>query len=244
MTLSKTNHERFVVLLSGGQDSTTCLYAALNAGAKHVCAVSIWYGQRHDVELQAATDVLDRARVDYPDVDIVAEHVNVGRVLVGTSPLVSDSTLGQYDDISALPDGVEPTFVPGRNLLFLTIAANRAANCEATCVVTGLCEADFAGYYDCRREFVDAAEVAIAQAFVGASEYIEVWTPLMSMSKAQSVEYAQGFKGCIDALSFSHTCYAGSVPPCGKCHACLLRVRGFDEAGIEDPLVLRLRKTA
>jgi 7-cyano-7-deazaguanine synthase len=229
--------KRVVLLLSGGQDSTTCLFWALAAGAAEVHALSVWYGQRHDAELQAAVDVLEVARRHYPQAQLHHEQLQMGRVLIGTSPLVSDTVLGQYDHTDQLPGGVEPTFVPGRNLLFLTLAANRAAAVRADVLVTGVCEEDFGGYYDCRRAFVDATERAVAQGFVGSDEWLPILTPLMRLDKAASVRLAQALPGCMEALGVSHTCYAGSRPPCGRCHACHLRARGFAQAGVVDPLL-------
>jgi len=229
--------KRVVLLLSGGQDSTTCLFWALDAGASEVHALSVWYGQRHDAELRAARAVLQVAQAHYPRVVLRHEEVQMGRVLVGTSPLVSDAPLGLYANADDLPGGVEPTFVPGRNLLFLTLAANRAAAVKADALVTGVCEEDFGGYFDCRRTFVDAAEEAIAQAVVGRDHWLPVLTPLMRLDKAASVRLATTLQGCMDALAVSHTCYAGQTPPCGQCHACLLRARGFAQAGVRDPLL-------
>lgn len=226
-----------VVLLSGGQDSTTCLYWALNKGFSRLLCLSIHYGQRHDLEIESARAVLERARQDYPDATLEHEQLLLGRVLTSSSPLVSDTPLGQYESPNHLPGGVESTFVPGRNLLFLILAANRAAAFGATAIVTGVCEEDFGGYYDCRRAFIDAAEVAIAQAFVGRDRWVDILTPLMRLSKADAVRLAQGLPGCMEALGVSHTCYAGQRPPCGKCHACHLRARGFAEAGVPDPLL-------
>jgi 7-cyano-7-deazaguanine synthase len=228
-----------VVLLSGGQDSTTCLYWALANGAKHVYCLSAWYGQRHDREMQAAREVVALARTHYPDARIDHEELSLGKVLRGTSPLVSDGELGHYEKVEDLPGGVEPTFVPGRNLLFFVLAANRAAMVGARALVTGVCEEDFGGYYDCRRLFCDAAETAISQAFVGGDEWLTVLTPLMNRTKKATVELAQSLHGCMDALAYTHTCYAGEFPPCGTCHACHLRSRGFEQAGVPDPLTLR-----
>lgn len=229
--------KRVVLLLSGGQDSTTCLFWALANGATEVHALSVWYGQRHDAELRAARAVLQVAQARYPRATLHHEEVHLGRVLAGTSPLVSDAPLGLYSSVEELPGGVEPTFVPARNLLFLSLAANRAAVVSADALVTGVCEEDFGGYFDCRRAFVDAAEVAIAQALVGESSWRPILTPLMRLSKADTVRLAWQLPGCMEALAVSHTCYAGQTPPCGQCHACHLRARGFAQAGIADPLL-------
>lgn len=244
-----------VVLLSGGQDSTTCLWWTLyriqeivTQGPPEAHAVvtprvrclSIHYGQRHSVEIEAAEKVVAIAREQFPHIEIEHVHVNVGSVFGGDSPLVSDNEVGQYDTADDLPGGTEPTFVVGRNLLFLTIAANHAAQVDASCIVTGVCEEDYGGYPDCRRRFIDAAEVAIAQAVKGRSEWVEIATPLMHLNKRESVELAVSLDGCMEALAWTHTCYRGEVPPCGKCHACHLRARGFREAGVPDPLLERV----
>jgi 7-cyano-7-deazaguanine synthase len=229
-----------IILLSGGQDSTTCLFWALEQGYDVAC-LSIWYGQRHKIELQAAQDVVRIARTHYPGRRIDHENLPVGNVLNSTSPLVSSNDLGKYENIADLPGGVEPTFVPGRNILFLTLAANRAAELDATAIITGLCQEDFGGYYDCRREFVDAMEIAIAQGLIGQNTWLSIETPLMDLDKGASVKMAADLRGCMEALGSSHTCYAGEFPPCGTCHACHLRARGFEEAGVPDPLISEAR---
>lgn len=223
-----------LVLLSGGQDSTTCLYWAKQRFSE-VMAVSIGYGQRHEVELVAAKKIAQMADVSY-------EHIDLNKVLTGSSPLVSDNPLGKYSGVDSLPGGIEPTFVPGRNILFLTVAANRAAAGGALNLVTGVCEEDFGGYPDCRREFIDSMETALSLGITGKSGHFKIHTPLMSLSKKQSVQLAMELPGCMEALAYSHTCYDGQVPPCGKCHACLLRARGFDEAGVPDPLIERCKE--
>lgn len=228
-----------VVLLSGGQDSTTCLYWTLQRFARVHC-LSIHYGQRHAIEIEAARKIVEMARQEYPDATITHEEQSLGCVLSSTSPLTNDAfSLGKYEQLDDLPGGVEPTFVPGRNLLFLVIAANRAAAIGAEDIVTGVCQEDFGGYFDCRRAFVDAMEVALSQGMVGTDSGYRVHTPLMDLSKAQSVHLAALMRGCFDALTWSHTCYDGQHPPCGKCHACHLRVRGFDDAGLADPIYQR-----
>jgi 7-cyano-7-deazaguanine synthase len=228
-------NQTVVVLFSGGQDSTTCLFKVLAAGAKRVYALTISYGQRHDVEVAAARRVLETARAWY-SVCIEHEEIDLGPVFQSRSPLVTSSAVPTYDQ--APPDsGVQATFVEGRNLLFLTLAANRAAAVGADALVTGVCETDSGGYPDCRRDFIDAAEKAIARAFVGEDSWIPVHTPLMRLNKADTVRLATTLPGCLEALAHSHTCYAGKTPPCGQCHACVLRARGFAEAGVSDPLL-------
>ena len=220
-----------LVVLSGGQDSTTCL-ALAKQQFDMVHAITFDYGQRHAIELDSAMAVAKAIGVESHEV------LTLGRVLKGTSPLVSDTSLGQYDSVADLPGGVEPTFVPGRNLLFMTLAANRAAVLGVKDLFLGLCEEDFGGYYDCRQVFVDAMALALGEGIWGDPEAFRVHTPLMKLSKADSVRLAVNTLGIEfeSVFKHTHTCYAGVKGGCGKCHACHLRDRGFTEAGVADPI--------
>lgn len=224
-----------VVVLSGGQDSTTCLYWALAQGFK-VHAITFDYNQRHRREIDAASIIAARAGVDH-------EVITLGPVLKGTSPLVSDNELEQYPDHHSLPGGLEKTFVPMRNQLFLTIAANRAYVLGAEALVTGVCQEDSGGYPDCRQLFIDAFAAACDTGTFtgedGAPEGLEIHTPLMNLTKAESVNLALDLEGCYAALAWSHTGYDGAYPPVGRDHATLLRAKGFEQALVPDPLVLR-----
>jgi 7-cyano-7-deazaguanine synthase len=236
---------RAIVVLSGGQDSTTCLYWALHAGAK-VHAVTFDYNQRHKREIDAARDVVMLATRQYPGQILSHEVVSLGPVLQGTSPLVSGEKLEQYKDHASLPGGLEKTFVPMRNQLFLTIAANRAAVHECEALITGVCEEDYGGYPDCRSGFIRALQHACNTGTFtgenGAPHSIAIMTPLMKLTKAQSVDLAMSLPGCYKALAYTHTSYDGQYPPIGKDHATLLRAKGFERAGVPDPLVLRAFK--
>lgn len=221
-----------LVILSGGQDSTTCLFWALSQ-FDEVKAVTFNYGQRHAVEIEAARKVASMAGVPH-------EVVELGAILRGTSPLVSGEKLEQYEDFNSLPGGLEKTFVPGRNALFLVIAANLAYCDDCDALVTGVCEEDFGGYPDCRQVFIDAMDCAINRAlFLDDSRRLSIETPLMEMSKAETVLFAKNFHGCMEALAYTHTSYDGQFPPTGHDHATLLRAKGFAEAGVPDPLVMR-----
>lgn len=227
---------KVLVILSGGQDSTTCLFWAKDH-FDEVYAVTYDYGQRHQRELQAAIKVARMANV--------VEHsvLSVGKILQGASPLVSDSALEQYSDMHSLPGGLEKTFVPGRNLLFLTLAANHAYARGILKVVTGVCQEDFGGYPDCRQTFIDSAQETIRRGF-GYDDNdrfadFEIITPLMNLTKAATVRMAYMLPQCWDALAYTHTSYDGAYPPVGNDHATLLRAKGFLEAGLPDPLVIR-----
>lgn len=230
-------NKKAIVVLSGGQDSTTCAFYARRQGFE-LHAVTFDYGQRHAREIEAARRVAQMVGVASHEV------VELGAgVLKGTSPLVSDAPLEQYANHQSLPGGLEKTFVPMRNQLFLTIAANRAYVLGTNVLYTGVCEEDFGGYPDCRLSFIDLlAEASTEGTFDGSNGVphgLRIYTPLMHLSKAESVKLALELDGCYEALAFSHTSYDGAYPPTGHDHATLLRAKGFEEANVPDPLVLR-----
>lgn len=231
---------RAIVLLSGGQDSVTCLFLAAE-NYKSVHALTINYGQRHAVELQAARTAAMIANV------ATHEIIDLPQVLVSRSPLTDRSKeVGQYESVSDLPGGVEPTFVPGRNILFLTLAGNRLASIDAEAIYIGVSQEDFGGYWDCRGEFIEAMQEALESGLYGSRRAVPLLTPLLDLDKRETVltalSMAQRGSRVMEALAHSHTCYRGDVPPCQKCHACLLRAKGFAAAGVADPLVERLQK--
>jgi 7-cyano-7-deazaguanine synthase len=230
-----------MVILSGGQDSTTCLFWA-KQHFDEVHAVTFDYGQKHRIEIGAACVVAQMAGVASHEI------IEVPGILQGRSPLIDQSVeLERYTDFASMDatigDRVELTFVPMRNLLFIVLAANRAICKDIRDLVTGVCQADNANYPDCRESFVMKAEDAISYALGldrhGMGPLFEVHTPLMDMSKAQSVGLAQTLPGCMEALAHSHTAYDGRYPPNGSDHASILRAHGFEEAGVPDPLVVR-----
>jgi 7-cyano-7-deazaguanine synthase len=227
--------KKAMVVLSGGQDSTTCLYWA-KAVFKEVHAVTFDYGQRHALELDAARTVARMAGVASHEV------VEVPGVLRSRSPLTDPNVeLETYSDFESMDaiigDRVELTFVPMRNAFFLTLAANLALARDCYHLVTGVCQQDNANYPDCRQTFIEAQESTINEAL--GIDTFRIHAPLMSLSKAEIVRFAQQIPGCMDAMAYSHTCYAGQFPPCGECHSCVLRAHGFAQAGVSDPLVVR-----
>ncbi len=230
-----------VVVLSGGQDSTTCLFNSIRKfGKDNVYAVTFDYGQRHAIELESAAIVAKLAGVAERHETIVLPK----GLLHSTSPLVSDNELEQYADANSLPGGIEKTFVPMRNQFFLTLAANRCASVGAEALVTGVSGEDYGGYPDCRMNFIGAFQIACNTGTFtgeeGAPKKLRVEVPLMFLTKKETVEMAVNLgPECYRALSYSHTAYDGKYPPTGKDHASLLRARGFEEALVSDPLVLR-----
>jgi 7-cyano-7-deazaguanine synthase len=222
-----------LVVLSGGQDSTTCLYWAKER-FREVHAVTFDYGQKHLRELEAAARIASLAGVR------THETIDIKGAMESTSPLVNTiRPVGHYGSVEDLPGGIEPTFIPCRNILFLTIAANRAAVWGTKDLVIGVSAVDYGGYPDCRPGFINFMEETLRQ---GLEMDMTIHAPLISMSKKDAVLLALTLPGCMDALALSHTCYEGLYPPCGTCHACLLSAKGFQEAGVADPLMLSLRK--
>ncbi len=231
--------DALVIVLSGGQDSTTCLFWAKQQhpdAALHTVVFD--YGQRHTRELEAAEAVAKLAGV--------ASHrvVRIPDVLRSASPLVSASELETYSDAAAMDqvigNRIEKTFVPLRNPLFLIIAANYALSLGARAVVTGVCAMDEANYPDCRPGFLNSME-SMLQLALGNDSQPQLWAPLLYKTKAETVRLAQQV-GALPALAYSHTCYANEYPPCGQCHACLLRAAGFAAVSTPDPLIERAKE--
>jgi 7-cyano-7-deazaguanine synthase len=214
-----------LVVLSGGQDSTTCLYWALREfGEGQVAALTFDYGQRHRLELDCARNVAATAKVPHTVLPI-----DTFAALGGNS--LTDATIG----VEAATDGLPNTFVPGRNIIFLSFAAAVAYQKRIKNLVTGVAQTDYSGYPDCREETIAALERTIN---LGMETEITIHTPLMHLSKKETVELARDV-GALAAMADTHTCYEGQRPPFVKCPACRLRAKGFAEAGIADPLVVR-----
>jgi 7-cyano-7-deazaguanine synthase len=222
-----------LVILSGGQDSTTCAVQA-QLECERVCGVTFNYGQRHQLELEAAIAIASELKLDQYEV------INLPKgILQSVSPLVSQNTVETYGSAEQLPSGIANTFIPCRNLLFLTIAANRAAQWDCEIIYTGVNQTDYSGYPDCRKPFIDRAMAAINQAIRGEDFGLDIAAPLLFYSKAQTVRLAYDILGAErfdEVFSQTHTCYNNVRGGCGKCAACLLRDKGFKEAGIDDPI--------
>lgn len=231
---------RALVLLSGGQDSTTALFWARRE-YDEVHALTVIYGQRHRAEVGAARAIAELARVaSHSEIAVPIGALGVesallepGRVLKASGGLVDH----------AMPEGLPNSYVPGRNLLFLTLAVQRAAVVGAGAVVAGVCETDFSGYPDCREVFVDAFAEAANLALPSSLRPISVETPLMHRSKAETVALARELgDDAWAALGLSVTCYEGKRPGCGRCPACELRAKGFREAGEVDPAEVEVER--
>ncbi len=220
--------EKAIVVFSGGQDSTTCLYWAKRE-YEEVIALTFDYGQRHRIELNCANKVAGLAQVPH-----VILPINTFEKLSGNSLI--DASMNIPESVA---DGEIPnTFVPARNLIFLSFAAAFAYQNQCNTIVTGVSQADCGNYPDCREDTIKALETAIS---LGLDSPVSIQTPLMDMSKAGTVKLGVEC-GAMEALAHSHTCYQGMIPPCMNCPSCLLRQQGFEEAGIEDPLMTRLNQ--
>ncbi|VUZ28615.1 7-cyano-7-deazaguanine synthase [uncultured Comamonas sp.] len=224
-------HTRALVLFSGGQDSTTCLAHALSHYA-HVETLGFDYGQRHSVELQARQTVLQRLRTQFPawSARLGEDHVlNVDVIgQIGGSSLTEDVAIAMQQD------GLPNTFVPGRNLLFMTLAGALAYRRGLQVLVTGVSEADFSGYPDCRDDTMKAMQLALN---LGLERRLRIGTPLMWRDKAAvwQLAFDLGGPALIDLIvQDSHTCYLGQRTPhawgagCGQCPACALRANGWE----------------
>lgn len=223
-----------VVILSGGQDSTTCLHWAI-AKYKKVYGLTFNYGQTHSLELESAKKIAQMNNIEH-------EIINVPNILKSTSPLTDKTQkLETYDNYQEMDeiigDRVELTFVPMRNAFFLTLGANYALSKNCRTLVTGVCQQDNANYPDCRHTFIHSQEKTINEA-LGIKDF-KIEAPLIFKTKAESIKLAISLDSCMNSMAYSHTCYAGEYPPCGKCHSCVLREQGFKEANIVDPLIER-----
>lgn len=221
------------VLLSGGQDSTTCLYWAKHR-FKDVIAVSFDYGQRHRVELECAAELAIRARVD-DYVVIPVEALGAMGFASLTNELIQNDGKGRIRNTYAESRGLPPSFVPGRNVVFFALAAAwGAAAHDSRAIVTGVCAQDRAGYPDCREEFVRAQEKALGLA-LDIPDF-EIHAPLLLRTKAQTWMLADQL-GVLDLIRHeTNTCYEGDRDTshewgfgCGTCGACVERARGYDE---------------
>ena len=213
-----------LVLLSGGQDSTTSLFwAKKNFG--HVEAVSFDYRQKHSIELKRAKKIAKIAGIKHTLIPIKEFEAIKSSALTG-----GKNKIGGKDSVNKkLPS----TFVPGRNILFLAMAGSLAYTKKINNLVIGVSQVDYSGYPDCREGFIKSMEKSLC---LGMDYKIKIHTPLIKKTKKQTVLLAKKI-GALKFMKYTHTCYRGGKTPCGKCDACRLREKGFKEAGIKDPLL-------
>jgi 7-cyano-7-deazaguanine synthase len=220
-----------LVLFSGGQDSTTCLAWAL-ARYAHVETIGFDYRQRHAIELSVRPALLEKVRTLAPDWDrkLGEDHLIDLSLLAN----ISDTALTRDVAIAMQDNGLPNTFVPGRNLLFMTVAATVAYRRGLDVLVGGMCETDFSGYPDCRDDSMKALQVALN---LGMATRLKLETPLMWIDKAATWQLTRELGGqpLVDLIrTDTHTCYLGERGAlhdwgygCGSCPACELRARGY-----------------
>lgn len=231
MTNQLRSSSRALVLFSGGQDSTTCLAWALTRYAQ-VETIGFDYHQRHAIELQMRPHLLQQLRAQCAD---WAQRLGEDHVLdLSLIAQISDTAMTQNVAIVMQENGLPNTFVPGRNLLFMIVAATVAYRRGLDVLVGGMCETDFSGYPDCRDDTMKALQVALN---LGMATRIKLETPLMWIDKAATWQLAQtlGGSALVDLIrEHTHTCYLGERGTlhdwgygCGTCPACALRLRGY-----------------
>lgn len=226
-------NQRALVLFSGGQDSTTCLAWALSR-YQHVETIGFDYGQRHAIELTMRPQLLQKIRGLSADWDhrLGEDHL----LDLSLISQLSQTAMTENIAIQMQENGLPNTFVPGRNLMFMLIAATLAYRRQLGVLVGGMCETDFSGYPDCRDDSLKALQVAIN---LGMASRLNIETPLMWIDKAESWRLAErlGGKDLVDLIRHdTHTCYLGERGQmhawghgCGTCPACELRAKGYQE---------------
>jgi len=220
-----------VVLLSGGIDSTTTLAIAKNEGY-NTYAISFDYGQRHSFELEKAAKI---ARLFKSEKHLV---VDIDLRKFGGSALTDSIPVPKDRNEKDISQEIPPTYVPARNTIFLSFALGWAESIKAEDIFIGVNAIDYSGYPDCRPEYIEAfqqmASLATKAGVEGKSK-IKIHTPLINMSKTEIIK--KGVSLGVD-FSLTHSCYdpLSFGNPCGRCDSCILRLKGFLDAGLKDPL--------
>ncbi|HHW7874354.1 TPA: 7-cyano-7-deazaguanine synthase QueC [Staphylococcus aureus] len=212
---SVLNNEKAIVVFSGGQDSTTCLFYA-KKHFKEVELVTFNYGQRHDTEIEVAKQIAQDQGMKH--------HVLDMSLLSQLTP----NALTQHDmEITNNEDGIPNTFVPARNLLFLSFAGALAHQIGSKHIITGVCETDFSGYPDCRDSFIKSMNVTLSLAM---DKDFVIHTPLMWLNKAETWKLSDELEVLDYIRTKTLTCYNGIIGDgCGECPACHLRQRGLNQ---------------
>lgn len=210
-----------LVVFSGGQDSTTCLYWALNKFSP-VRAITFDYGQKHKIELQSAAELCQKENIQQDVISVSSLQALGGNALVDNEIEISDA-----HGNNNLPN----TFVPGRNIVFLSLAAAKAYQLGINHLVTGVGQADYSGYPDCREDFIKSLEKTLQ---LGMEFKLSIHRPLMFKDKAEIWELSDQLGHLQDIIQHTHTCYKGEHDQlhswgygCGECPACILRKAGF-----------------
>jgi len=222
--------KKAIILLSGGLDSATVLYHAKAKKYKPYCLI-FEYGQRHNTEVSCAKKIARRAQVE-------SKLVTINLPWQGSSLLDKSMKIPQHrtTELNKIPS----TYVPARNIIFLSFAASYAEAIGAEAVFIGANAIDYSGYPDCRPEFFKAYSTVLKKGLKTGVEgkKIRILTPLLDKTKAQIIRMGTKLEV---PFQFTWSCYKGSHRPCGWCESCIIREKGFEEVGIIDPLLNRLR---
>ena len=222
--MSEKKNNQAIVLLSGGLDSTTLLYDCLNRGFQAHCLI-FSYGQRHNKEIKKAEIIAQNAGCAY-------EIVKISLPWQGSSLLDKRMAIPDHEEIN--PQNIPTTYVPARNIIFLSFAASFAEAAGAKGIFIGANAIDYSGYPDCRPEFFKAYQAMMRQGLKTGvqGQSIKVFAPFVRKTKKQIIRH--GLKLNVP-YHLTWSCYEGKQKPCGVCDSCRLRAKGFEEAGATDP---------
>ncbi|QCE34824.1 7-cyano-7-deazaguanine synthase QueC [Acetobacteraceae bacterium] len=230
---SDSSHDAALVLFSGGQDSAICLADAL-AKFSRVETIGFYYGQRHEIELECRKEIRNTLPKLKPQWQkrLGEDHL-LDLTALGE---ISETSLTRESEVKLNKNGLPSSFVPGRNIIFLSFAAALATRRNISNIIAGICQTDYSGYPDCRDDFFKSMQVTLN---LGMEEHFRLHAPLMWINKAQSWQLAEktGGKALVDFINEeSHSCYLGERGKrhewgygCGTCPACTLRAQGWKE---------------
>jgi len=216
-----------VCLLSGGLDSATALYVAIQEGFTPV-ALTVDYGQRHRREIESARRIAKALKIEH---QVISAKLPWG----GSALLDTSIEVPSHRSTDEMAEAIPATYVPARNTVFLSLAASLAETRGADAIFIGANALDYSGYPDCRPDFFRAFETCIAKGTKRGTEgkKLQVFAPLINLKKSEIVLLAHKLEVPID---WTWSCYRGEQVPCGNCDACILREKGFSEAGLEDAI--------
>ena len=223
--------KKAIVLLSGGLDSTTVLAAVTNKGFD-IIALSFNYGQRHNYEIECAKEIATSYNITKHQI------ANIDLEVIGGSALTDDIDVPKNRDAGEMNSEIPITYVPARNTIFLSYALALAEVENSFNIFIGVNAIDYSGYPDCRPEYIESFQKMgrlATKSGVEETEQLQIHTPLIDLNKSEIIKL--GIELGVD-YSKTHSCYdpLGKDEPCGKCDACLLRIKGFLDAGTSDPL--------
>lgn len=225
-----SRNKKAVVLLSGGLDSATALYIARSEGYACHC-LSFDYGQRHRKELKCAEQI---ARVS----DAPWEQITFTLPWKGSALLNHAESIPKDRTVQEMQEEIPVTYVPARNTIFLSFAASWAEAIDAFSIYIGANALDFSGYPDCRPGYFEQFNRMIEKGTRKRERAIEIAAPLVNKTKAEIIQWGHALGV---PYEWTWSCYEGGAMPCGSCDSCLLRAKGFEEAGLEDPLCIKQR---